>query len=394
MNTRRVLWVNEVGELQGGAEHYMANTSRLLAARGVSNVLLYGGAGVRVSREMACCFDGAYPLSDPIGQVADIAPDIVYIQRLRGTDITSAFGAAGRPVVRFYHDHGLFCLREHKYRPFTHKVCTKPVGLRCYPCPGFVNRGRGPFGIELRRVGSLLAELRANMAYAAHVVGSRYMAGHMIEHGFAPERVHVIPLYCSPPADAAVAAQPVQPAAGDYVLYVGALTWGKGLDVLLRAVAQAAHAPRLMVVGKGPQEALFRGLCGELGLTSRVTFVGGATRDELAAYYQGAQCVAVPSRQPETFSLVGIEAMSQGKAVVASLIGGMTEWLEDGANGLAVPPGEPAALARALERLAAEPETVRRMGAYGRAQHARRFLPESHVEALLGLFETVMEVGA
>lgn len=391
MNTRRVLWVNEVGELQGGAEHYMANTARMLSGRGVENVLLYGGSRVRVSAEMAACFAGAYPLSDPVRQAADIAPDLIYIQRLRGTAITSAFAAAGRPVIRFHHDHGLFCLREHKYRPFTHRVCTKPVGLRCYPCPGFINRGHGPFGIELRRVGGLLAELRANMAFPAHVVGSQYMARHMAEHGFVPERVHVIPLYCQPAPDAP---SPASSAPGEYVLYVGALTWGKGLDVLLRAAALAAHAPRVVVVGKGPQEPLFRSLCGELGVTPRVTFLGGATRPELANLYRDAQCVVVPSRQPETFSLVGIEAMSHARAVVASNIGGMTEWLEDGANGLAVPPGDPAALARALERIDSEPETARRMGAYGREQHARRFLPELHIETLITLFERMMESGA
>jgi glycosyltransferase involved in cell wall biosynthesis len=102
-----------------------------------------------------------------------------------------------------------------------------------------------------------------------------------------------------------------------------------------------------------------------------------------------AWAVVAPSRSPETFGLVGPEAMRLGTPVVATRVGGTGEWLEDGVTGLAVPPNDPAALAAALLRLHQDPELARRLGDRARRSYEARFRPEAHLDALVSLFEAV-----
>jgi glycosyltransferase involved in cell wall biosynthesis len=285
--------------------------------------------------------------------------------------------------VRFFHDHRLFCLREHKYTAVGRRPCARTVGAGCYACLGFVSRSSAFPGVELRSVSSLLAEQRREKGASSFVVASRDMAGEVIGHGFDPARVHVLPLYAE--RDDA----PPTPRAADQLLYVGALTRGKGLDVLLEALARARTAPRLAVVGSGPQEAEWRALSAALGLEGRVEFVGASGRAELAGRFRRATCLVMPVRAPETFGLVGVEAMSHGTPVIASDLGGVREWLEHGRTGLGVAPGSVDELTAAIDAVLGHPARAAAMGRAAREAHQRRFLPEHHVEPLLSLFATV-----
>jgi glycosyltransferase involved in cell wall biosynthesis len=285
------------------------------------------------------------------------------------------------PKVRFFHDHRLFCLRNYKYTALGHQTCTRTVGLGCYPCLGFVNKSSGWPGLKLSFVSTLRAQQRATMFFDAFVVGSRYMAGHVVAHGFDRARVHVIPPFAEPPPNA-----PTMPREPDLLLFVGQLIRGKGLDVLLRALTKVRTPVRLVVVGTGRQGSVYQRLTEKLALTDRVKFVGRMPPEQLAELYPRATAVVFPSRSPETFGLVGIEAMSHGTPVIASAVGGIGEWLQDGRVGIAVPSGDPAALARAIDRLVGDPGLVRAMGAEGLRRYQERFRPERHVECLHALF--------
>jgi glycosyltransferase involved in cell wall biosynthesis len=100
--------------------------------------------------------------------------------------------------------------------------------------------------------------------------------------------------------------------------------------------------------------------------------------------------VVVPSVWPEPFGLVGIEAMSYGLPTIGSATGGIPEWLDDGETGLLVPPGDPAALARALVRILESTETRSAFGAEARRRVESRFTEELHVAALEGVYATAL----
>ena len=88
--------------------------------------------------------------------------------------------------------------------------------------------------------------------------------------------------------------------------------------------------------------------------------------DAPEAWYAAADVVVHASVQPEPFGLVLLEAMASECALIAAGAGGPREVVEDGTNGVLVPPGDPAALAGALERLLADEEERRRLGRRGR----------------------------
>ncbi len=131
-----------------------------------------------------------------------------------------------------------------------------------------------------------------------------------------------------------------------------------------------------------------RRLARRLGVNERVCFTGWLGAEELARELAEASVVVMPSVWPEPFGLVGIEALATGRPVVASCTGGIGDWLEDGVNGLCVKPGDPRALARALNELLSDPVRQLEMGAAGKQMVAARFSRQRHLAALLDAYRT------
>ena len=96
---------------------------------------------------------------------------------------------------------------------------------------------------------------------------------------------------------------------------------------------------------------------------------------------------------PETFGLVGVEAMSHGLPTIAARVGGIGEWLEDGKTGLFFESGNVPELAACVERLWRSPAEARRLGAAGQRACQHRFTPARHADALMDVFSTLVEDG-
>lgn len=173
------------------------------------------------------------------------------------------------------------------------------------------------------------------------------------------------------------------------LVYVGRLVPIKRLDVLLEAVALArdAGAPlRLAVVGDGEERPAVEAQAHRLGLDDHVRVLG--FRSDLTRIASGAD-LAVLTSDNEGTPVALIEAAAAGTPAVATRTGGVPDVVTS-ETGLLVPPGNPAAFATALARMAGDPERRRLMGARAR-EHVRerfsadRFLRETHnlYEALL-----------
>jgi glycosyltransferase involved in cell wall biosynthesis len=137
------------------------------------------------------------------------------------------------------------------------------------------------------------------------------------------------------------------------LLAVASLDHWKGLDVLLRAMAllhDEFPSLRLECAGEGPERRRLEALALSLGLGASVTFVGFLDRAALAGRLARCTVFVLPSRS-EPFGIAVVEALAAGAPVVASDVGGIPEILQDGREGLLVPPGDPTALAAALRRL-------------------------------------------
>lgn len=126
------------------------------------------------------------------------------------------------------------------------------------------------------------------------------------------------------------------------LLYVGRIEPIKGVDVLLRAVAQLEPRDdvQLVIVGgkqRGDREVgRLRRLAQRLELGDAVRFVGTVRQEELACYYSSAEALVLPSHY-ESFGLVALEAMASGTPVVASRVGGLPTFVRDGETGYLIP---------------------------------------------------------
>ncbi len=155
-------------------------------------------------------------------------------------------------------------------------------------------------------------------------------------------------------------------------IYVGRLDQQKGVDVLLRAVAEVRrHMPELTVllVGAGPQQRALEQLAGELGVSSHVKFLGW--RSDATELIRAADFLVLPSRW-EGMPNVVLEAMAAGRPVIATRTEGTAELVRHRETGLLVPIDEPSALAAAIIELA-DPERRKVWGDRGRTVAVEEF---------------------
>jgi glycosyltransferase involved in cell wall biosynthesis len=168
------------------------------------------------------------------------------------------------------------------------------------------------------------------------------------------------------------------------------MTLLKGGDLLIRAVHYASSrlggSVRLTMIGDGPQRGEWQALASALGVSSR--FTGWLTGDDRCHQLRTASVLAVPSIWPEPFGLVGLEAGAVGVPAIAMNTGGISEWLRDKVNGVAVSaPASPQAFGEALASLLADRDRLSnlRVGAH---RLATEMTVTKHVDRLETIFRT------
>lgn len=168
-------------------------------------------------------------------------------------------------------------------------------------------------------------------------------------------------------------------ARGLHVVSVGRLVTIKGHDLFLRAIAAACRAQpgrftRVTIAGEGPRLVELMQLAADLGIESRVRFVGQVGRDELFALLDTADIMCHPSLGEGTPKVL-LEAMARGVPVIATDVGGVSSVVVDGVTGLLVLPGRVDALAAALERMS-EDAVLRQMFSDAGREFAREHSSE------------------
>jgi glycosyltransferase involved in cell wall biosynthesis len=155
------------------------------------------------------------------------------------------------------------------------------------------------------------------------------------------------------------------------IVMVGRLAWPKDPATLIQALARVRGAEfSALIMGDGRDRPVVEALIRDSGLTASVELAGDC--DDVPDRLAQADIFVLASRS-EGGPISILEAMAAGLPVVASDVGGVSEFVEDGETGLLVPPGDPAALAAAIERMLLDPELRRHLGAAGRRRALDRF---------------------
>jgi glycosyltransferase involved in cell wall biosynthesis len=163
------------------------------------------------------------------------------------------------------------------------------------------------------------------------------------------------------------------------LLYVGRLDPRKGVQTAVESLIHLPAATTLELIGGWDAQAEedLRAQARELGVEARVRFSGQRGRVEIASAYADCDVVVFPVEWEEPWGLVPLEAMARGRPVLATGRGGSAEYLRDGENCLLFEARDARALARAVERLAADPALRARLRERGFETAPR------HTEAVL-----------
>jgi glycosyltransferase involved in cell wall biosynthesis len=238
-----------------------------------------------------------------------------------------------------------------------------------------------PFLARLRR--------RRALSRAAAVLGVNAIAAGLVraEHpGLPAASIPQLGL----PVPPALSPEPHPPLA---IGFVGRLVPEKGLDILLRACAKLYGTWTLTIAGTGPDQERLEILAERIGIASRITWLGGVPRSDLAKLWPRIDCLVAPSRASpdwvETYPVQVLKAMSHGVAVVVSDSGALPESV--GKAGLIFTDGHPEGLTEALARLLEDPTYREELAAQGRRRVITEFVDDAIARKTLAFWETVRE---
>jgi glycosyltransferase involved in cell wall biosynthesis len=387
----RILIAHESIGTTGGVETYLGAILPELQTRGHRIAAVYHRRRDRANAgTWAGCADFVAGVEDTseasvLRAVRDWRPDVCFSHNMQPLAVERAL-LAEWPVVKMMHGYFGTCASGLKMHAFpSARACDRALGAACLAM--YVTRHCGQLHPRSLVSGYRWAQSQRRLfsQYRSIAVASAHMGAEVARHGVPQSQIEVLPLF---PTLEAVA----QHADGGSVLFAGRMTSLKGGDLLVDAVARASQrlgrTIPLLMAGDGPQRAAWAAQATSLGVDAE--FTGWLDRDRLAAVFQRASVVVIPSVWPEPFGLVGLEAGAMGLPAIAFDVGGIREWLRPGENGVIVPPDRGSdGLADAIAAMFSQAAERSRMSLGARAV-AKEMSRSVHADRL----ERVLEMAA
>jgi glycosyltransferase involved in cell wall biosynthesis len=240
------------------------------------------------------------------------------------------------------------------------------------------------------RIRFLRSTRNAALRGARHIFcPSAYLRGVALRWGLNGKRLSVLPNPAPeiPPLPSREELRSELDMTGHALVFAGRLGPQKALGIALTALAGVPDVS-LVIAGDGPERAELERRASELGLTDRVLFLGSVPRETVLRLFRAADGSLLSSLW-ENLPHAVVESLRVGCPVIATAVGGVPEVVEDGRNGLLVPPGDPAALAAAISRLFSDPELASRLAA---AAHSS--VDDFSEEAVFSTIEAELERAA
>jgi glycosyltransferase involved in cell wall biosynthesis len=388
----RILFANDGISDVGGVHAYLVSTAAALERRGHSIALAYcsdsgsAEAASPLRRYDTIRIDRQAP-APAFAAISRWAPDICYSHNMNDLSVDRAMAAAA-PVVKFMHGYFGTCIGGLKMHAFPQPVpCDRAYGSACLAL--YLPRRCGQLSPATFLKHWRWTEQQRGLfaTYAAIVVASDHMRREYIRSGVDASAIAVNGLFPTEGVPAAAAPMPGAP----HVAFLGRMTPLKGGDLLIRAIAHARRRLgariKLTMIGDGPQAAEWKALAAGLDVGATFTgWVNGARRWTLLS---DASVIALPGAWPEPFGLVGLEAGALGIPAVAIDTGGVSEWLRDEVNGVAVPaPVSAASFGDALAAVLGDAPRLARLRA-GARRVAEEMSIDAHVSRLERIFHGV-----
>ncbi len=307
-------------------------------------------------------------------------PDIIHAHTWLVHSVLPLKAWSGAKLVLTMHEYGLVCAKKNPI--YRGAVCDGPGLRKCLSCStdhyGQIKGSPAVLALQamstpLRRAVDLFLPVSEDAAKWCNLAGDGLP--YDVIPNFMPDTA-VEPQSGREPYLARLPRE-------DYLLFVGALGRHKGVPVLLDAYAGLVDPPPLVLIGIPwpDMPATF---------PANVMVLENWPHDAVMQAWHRSLLALAPSVVPDTFPIAVIEAMTNGRPVIASRIGGLPELVEDGETGLLVPPGDPVALRGAIARLLADRDLRARMGQAGRRK-AREFRTSNVIPRIERAYHRAMQ---
>jgi len=217
------------------------------------------------------------------------------------------------------------------------------------------------------------------------IVLSQFSKEKMIRYGLPEEKIEVLPNCID------VDQYHPHKMVGDYVLFLGKLSEKNGIFTLVQAMK---HIPevKLKVAGEGEMGPLLKEYVAREGLKN-AEFLGFMAEEKLKKLMQECYFTVFPSLCYHNCPMSVLESLASGKPVLASNLGSVPEFVEDGVDGFLFEPGDPTDLAEKIKYLFRKPLLVKKMGIAGRLKIESRFLSETYYPRLLKIYQRLLQGG-
>ena len=386
----KILYVHDRPDLQGGALIYAKALRRHMEDRGHECTLLgfpetqplqgqdvislqRQGHNVLAAKTFRKLDFDPFLFQAVRRAIRRIEPDVIHVHNFAQAGNALLAACAPQPTFYTVHDLSICCPLSGRSTDPEGRLCNGHFGYSCYRRGCFSFRVWVEQGLFREPVKAWFLRRKASVLF----VHSRSLAERLEAFGLKPV---LLPRYVDPEGF------PFSPydRASFRILFVGYLADTKGVARLIEAfqmVSGQIPGATLEIVGDGPERERYVELAGQEG--GKIRFHGEVPHEEVSRFYQQAALVAVPSQIPETGPFTALEAMSTGRPVVATHLGGLAEVIVDGRTGLLFDPEDVRGLAEGMVWLLEHPERAMKMGAEGRSEIERMSLedPFGQIEA-------------
>ncbi|MFH1233015.1 MAG: glycosyltransferase family 4 protein [Patescibacteria group bacterium] len=250
------------------------------------------------------------------------------------------------PMVMTLHDYKLICPNYKIYSK--NEVCYKCQGERYYNC--FFRKCMKDSYAKSFLV-MIEAYLNNKILKLYHkidlfIVPSHFMEDVCVKFGILENKLRVVNNFVDSSciSNAKVSDK-------SYLLYFGRLSEEKGIDILLKAMEKIEDNIKLKIVGVGPEEKNLKIKSVKLKVKKNIEFIGYKYGEELNNLIINAKAIIIPSIGLENMPMSMLESMALGKVVIASKIGGISEVIKDGVNGMLFSSGNSDSLATKINQL-------------------------------------------
>lgn len=328
---------------------------------------IYPKKGSLIKKCMSLLFSFHNPLLtrqvDSILQIEK--PDIVHIHNpdAMSISIVNVAKRLGCNVIQTFHGYHFECPKGSLYRR-SGVVCSNPLPI----C-------------------KIYKQIFRNTAQRNDFIVAIccYVRERLIKAGYNPSNIAFIPNSLQENHKTVVSR-----AENKEILFVGRMVKAKGVHVLIKALTRVKKICDkefvVNLIGDGEDKAYFESQARSLGMN--VNFLGNVSDTVLEKHYDEAYTVVVPSLFAELFPMVVLEAMSHGKPVIASNIGGIPDLVMNGQTGLLFEPNDADGLAENIKSLLIDEELTIEMGRKA-LEMSQKFSDTNHLEKLLDLYSEV-----